>query len=76
MFSDMPPPKGHVDMQRSVCVVCFRKQKVLRPISAKVKISIKEFVFTDYDTEDWDWLPTVICSGCYKGLYDIGKNPR
>ena len=63
-------------MQRSMCAVCFRKQKILRSISAKVKMEIKEYVFANFDTEDWDWLPTKICSGCYKGLYDIAKNPR
>ena len=72
----MPPAKDHAAMQRSVCTVCFRKPKNLRNITPRLKISLKEFVWPNYDTEDWDWLPTVICQGCYKGLYDAAKDPR
>ena len=74
--SDMPPAKGHAQMQRSVCAVCFKKPKNLRNISAKVKGSIMEHCFSEFDTEEWGWLPSVICAGCFKGLHDIDKNPR
>lgn len=74
--SDMPPPKDHAAMQRSVCAVCFRKPKNLIKISAKVNITIKEFILPDFGTDKWDWLPTVVCSGCYHDLYAVKKNPR
>ena len=73
---DMPPAKDHVAMQKSVCAVCFRKPKSLRNISVKVKISIQNFIVPNFDTEEWEWLPKSICSGCYKDLYDVKKNPR
>ena len=72
----MPPAKDHPAMQKSVCAVCFRKPKRLRNISAKVKISIQENVLPDYDSENWSWLPTSICDGCYKGLWDLQKDPK
>ena len=72
----MPPAKNHFAMQRCVCAICFRKPKNLVNISAKVKMSIKEFILPDFEAVEWDWLPTSICSGCYKNLYDVKKDHR
>ena len=72
----MSPPKDHSAMQKSVCAVCFRKPKNLINISAKVQISIKEYIFPPFATEEWDWLPRSICSGCYKDIYNFKNNSR
>ena len=72
----MSPPKNHSAMQKCVCAVCFRKPPNLRNISARVSISIKENILPEFGSNDWDWLPTSICAGCYKNIYDFMKNPR
>ena len=72
----MPLAKDNSVMQKSVCMMCFKKPKVMKNISEKVKISIKEGVLPEYDTDRWSWLPTSICGGCYKNMYDWKKNPR
>lgn len=68
--------KDHPAMQRSVCGVCFKKPKTLKNITARVKVQIQEAILPEFGSEDWNWLPTVICGGCYKDLYDFQKNPR
>ena len=73
-FTDMV--KDHSAMQKSVCVMCFRKPKHLRNISSKVRIMIEELVLEDFSEEKWNWLPTVICSGCYKDLHDCTQDSR
>ena len=72
----MSNKKTHIDIQKSVCVMCFRKPKHMKNISEKVKISIKELVLHDYDEDEWSWLPTVICNGCYKDLYDCKTDSK
>ena len=72
----MTPPKDHSAMQKSVCSVCFRKPKNLINISAKVHISIQEYILPTFGTADWAWLPSVICSGCYHELYAVKTNPK
>ena len=72
----MPAPKNHAMMQNSVCGVCFKKPKNLMKISARSLISIKEHYFPDYDCDTWSWLPHMICSGCYRALHEVSKNPR
>ena len=71
----MSPPKSHLEMQKSLCIVCFKKQKTLRNISARAEITIKELVLPGFGTDEWDWLPTSICGGCYKELYVAKNNP-
>ena len=76
-ISEMPNyPKEHAAMQRSVCAVCFKKHKTLRSISDKVKTQIKDKCLTEFDSDEWSWLPTVICGGCYMRLAEVVRNPR
>ena len=70
------PPKDHAAWQKGVCAICFRKQKTLRNIAERVKIQIKEIILPGFGDNEWDWLPTVICGGCYKDLQDFQKNNR
>ena len=72
----MPQAKDHSQMQTSVCTVCFRKPKTLRKVSTRVEVQIKDFIFPSYGSEEWDWLPTSICSGCYMELYKVQKDPK
>ena len=68
--------KDHSAMQKSVCALCFRKPKTLRNISPRVRIMIQDMVMGDFSDESWIWLPTSICTGCYKDLHDCQKDPR
>ena len=76
VISEMPPPKNHSQMQKVVCAVCFRKPANMRNISDRVKITIKESILPDFGTGEWDWLPTSICSGCYKDIADFKQDPK
>ena len=71
----MPPPKNHSQMQKVLCAICFRKPANVRNISDRVKITIKESILPDFGTDEWDWLPTSICSGCYKDIADFKQDP-
>ena len=68
--------KNHSEMQTSVCLLCFKKPKTLRNITPATRQLIKEFIPDLENTEDWQWLPTVICGGCYLELSKIKKNPN
>ena len=72
----MPPAKNHSEMQKAVCALCFRKSGRMINISARLHISIKEAILTEFGSDAWAWLPSVICSGCYKDLYDYKQNPK
>ena len=48
----------------------------MRNISEKTRISIKDAILPEFDSERWSWLPTAICDGCYKDLRDLKNNPR
>ena len=72
----MSPPKDHSQMQKLVCMMCFKKPKVMKNISEKVLNIIKEGVLPDYGSNQWSWLPTSICGGCYIKLFDWKKNSR
>ena len=63
-------------MQKSVCALCFRKSGRMINISARLQITVKEAILPSFGSDEWDWLPSVICSGCYKDLYDYKKNPK
>ena len=68
--------KDHAAMQKSVCAVCFCKAKTMKNISARLEISVKELILPEFGSDEWSWLPTSICGGCYKDLYDFQKNSR
>ena len=72
----MPPAKKHSDMQKSVCTVCFRKTGRMIPISKKLQITVQEAILPGYGSDDWAWLPSVICSGCYKELYTFKHDAK
>ena len=72
----MPPAKDHNAMQKSVCAICFRKSKNLRNISAKVQVQIEEAILPAFGSDEYDWLPTSICLGCYKDIHEWKKNTR
>ena len=77
IFAEMPhKPRDHAAMQHSVCAVCFKKHKTLRPISRNVRLQIKDKCLNEFDSDEWSWLPTVICGGCYLRLAEVVKNPR
>lgn len=62
-------PKCHAEMQKSVCLMCFRKPKTLRKITPRTLTMFQNLVLSDYGAkEQWDWLPSVICAGCYSEL--------
>ena len=61
-------PKGHAAMAASICVVCFRKPKTLRPISESVNGMMKSLILPQFQTDSWSWLPTKICAGCHSDL--------
>ena len=68
--------KNHSDMAKCVCAVCFRTPKTIRNITPRVVNLVKDLVLSDFGEEKWDWLPSSICSGCYKNLHDCQINPR
>ena len=68
--------KSHNEMQRSVCFVCFRKPKNLRNITPRLESMLKEVISIPYSSEEWSWLPTVICGGCCLELCKVTKNPQ
>ena len=68
--------KSHEEMQRSVCVMCFRKQKHLKNMTLRISETFKQLVFSDFQNEEWAWLPTVICLGCYSELHKAMVDPR
>ena len=70
------PPTDHAVWQKGVCAICFHKQKTLRNIAERVKIQIKEIILPRFGENDWDWLSSVICSGCYKDLQEFQRNNR
>ena len=72
----MPPAKKHSDMQKSVCTVCFKKTGRMIPISKKLQITVQEAILAGYGSDDWAWLPSVICSGCYKELYTFKHDAK
>ena len=68
--------KDHSEMQKSVCALCFRKPITIRNISPRVRMMIQEMVMGDFSDERRSWLPTSICTGCYKDLHDCQKDNR
>ena len=44
-------PKGHAAMAASICIVCFRKPKTLRPISESVNGMIKSLILPEFQTD-------------------------
>ena len=67
--------KTHYEMQKSVCLVCFKKPKTLRNITPRVESLVKTSIPLLSNNDEWSWLPTVICGGCYKDLEDVRKDP-
>ena len=68
--------KTHPEMQNSVCLLCFRKPKTLRNISPMVDSLLKTVIPLLCNTEEWTWLPTKICGGCFFELHKVKKDPR
>ena len=57
--------KNHEEMQKCVCVMCFKKPKNLRNLTPRIVTMLGNLVLNDYKNEEkWDWLPKVICVGC------------
>ena len=52
--------KGHSEMQKSVCIMCFKKPKHLKNISSTISELFKKLVLQDYQSEKWVWLPNVM----------------
>ena len=71
-------PKTHDAMQKSVCVMCFKKPKNLLNLKAPSKLErFQNLVLTDYGkTESWNWLPNVICAGCDSELRVATAKPN
>ena len=67
--------KTHKEMRASVCVLCFRKPKTLRPLSKTALDLIEKYVFHDVKADKWSWLPSHICGGCYAELNKTKVDP-
>lgn len=76
-FQIMPTSaKSHNEMQKSVCFVCFLKPKTLRNITPRLESMLNNATSISYSSEEWSWLPTVICGGCCLALDKVSKNPK
>ena len=67
--------KDHSQMQKSVCLMCWRKPKHLKNVSPAIKEQYKELVLPELGSDEWSWLPSVICLGCYTDLRHAKADP-
>ena len=67
--------KTHLEMRQCVCIMCWRKPKNLRNITAPVR-ELLELHVLPADDDRWKWLPTVICLGCATDLRKLRSDPN
>ena len=69
--------KDHSDMQKCVCLMCWRKPKpgVLKNITPSIRQLLKMLVLPEIECSRWSWLPRVICLGCATELRKAMSDP-
>lgn len=76
LAKEMPTSaKTHLEMRQCVCIMCWRKPKNLRNITAPVR-ELLELHVLPADDDRWRWLPTVICLGCATDLRKLRSDPN
>lgn len=67
--------KSHDDCRLSVCVLCFKKGKQLRKITAEQEKIIKKYISPKFDLSEAKY-PCVICGTCRIQLLSCGKEKK
>ena len=54
----------------------LQEAKTLKDMTPRIIEPFRQMVLSDFQTEQWEWLPTVICLGCYSELNRAMVDPR